>query len=234
MVERRLWEADAQGSNPCTPIKVIFDYNMYVSKYNPPEPTIQGTHRVADQPLIYYRETLPSALVDIMVDELKEMEEFNVPFHDAEVGGDSYGRTDHKVRNSKLNWWPEHHWACSVISHYIGLANRTYWEYDLNLLESIQISVYNKDGHYDWHSDYGTSVKGNWTRKLSASVLVSDPTDYIGGDLEFIDYHGNLVKTPKEKGTIIVFDSRIPHRVTPVTHGRRVSLVTWMYGPKLK
>ena len=42
------------------------------------------------------------------------------------------------------------------------------------------------------------------------------------------------VKMPKEKGTIIVFDSRLPHKVTPVTTGRRVSLVTWMYGPKLR
>ena len=207
---------------------------MYAKKYNPPEPVVQGTHRVADQPLVYYREVLPSGLVDLMVEELREMEKFNVPFQDAEVGGDNYGRMDHAVRNSKLHWWSEDHWACSVISHYIGLANKTYWEYDLNMLESVQISVYDKDGHYDWHSDYGTSVKGTWTRKLSASVLVSDPTDYIGGDLEFIDYHGNLVKAPKEKGSVIVFDSRIPHRVTPVTHGRRVSLVTWMYGPKLK
>lgn len=207
---------------------------MYVKQYNPPEPVIQGTHRVADQPVVYYREVLPPSLVDLMVEELLEMERLNVQFNDAEVGGDNHGRMDHEVRNSKLHWWPEHHWACSIISHYIGLANKAVWEYDLNLLESIQISVYDKDGHYDWHSDYGTSMKGTWTRKLSASVLVSDPTDYIGGDLEFIDYHGNLVRAPKEKGSVIVFDSRIPHKVTPVTHGRRVSLVTWMYGPKLK
>lgn len=191
-------------------------------------------HKIVESPLVYYREQLPSKLVDIMVDELKEMEEFKVPFEDAGVGGDQHGRVDKSIRNSKLNWWYESHWTCSVISHYIGLANRKYWEYDLNLLESIQISVYLENGHYDWHSDYGTSNRGDWTRKLSASVLVSDPSEYEGGDLEFIDYHGNVINTPKEKGTIIVFDSRVPHRVTPVTKGRRVSLVTWMYGPKLK
>ena len=185
-------------------------------------------HKIVESPLVYYREQLPSKLVDIMVDELKEMEEFKVPFEDAGVGGDQHGRVDKSIRNSKLNWWYESHWTCSVISHYIGLANRKYWEYDLNLLESIQISVYLENGHYDWHSDYGTSNRGDWTRKLSASVLVSDPSEYEGGDLEFIDYHGNVINTPKEKGTIIVFDSRVPHRV------RRVSLVTWMYGPKLK
>jgi PKHD-type hydroxylase len=191
-------------------------------------------HVVAESPVLFYREVLPSELVDLMVKELKEMEEFKVPFEDAGVGGEQYGRVDHNVRNSKIHWWFEKHWSCSVISYYMGVANRKYWEYDLNLLESVQISVYEKGGHYNWHSDYGTSKKGDWTRKLSASVLVSDPSEYDGGDLEFIDYHGNFVVAPKEKGSIIIFDSRVPHRVTPVTRGRRVSLVTWMYGPKLR
>ena len=64
--------------------------------------------------------------------------------------------------------------------------------------------------------------------------MITDPLEYDGGILEFIDYHGNTVVAPREKGSIIVFDSRIPHRVTPITRGRRVSLVTWMMGPKLK
>tara|TARA_B100000902_G_scaffold209509_1_gene199378 strand:+ start:235 stop:858 length:624 start_codon:yes stop_codon:yes gene_type:complete len=207
---------------------------MFIEKYRTPEPVIQGTHRVAEQPLVYYREAIPDKIVDVMLEELHEMQEFNTTrWMDAEVGGTD-GSADHKIRNSQITWWNEEHWACSIISHYIGLANRKYWEYDLNLLESIQVSMYKTAGHYDWHSDYGTSSNGKFTRKLSASVLVSDPTDYIGGDLEFIDYHGNVVKAPKEKGSVIVFDSRIPHRVTPVTHGKRISLVTWMYGPKLK
>jgi PKHD-type hydroxylase len=191
-------------------------------------------HKVVNSPVVFYQEKVPSKLVDLMVEEIEEMEQFQVPFKDAGVGGDVHGRTDHAVRNSRINWWYEDHWVSSILSHYIGLANKQNWEYDLNMIESVQISVYLKDGHYGWHSDYGTSNKGNWTRKLSASLLVTDPSDYIGGDLEFVDYHGNIIQTPKEKGTIIVFDSRVPHRVTPVTHGKRVALVTWMYGPKLK
>lgn len=191
-------------------------------------------HVVTNSPVIFYREVLPPELVDLMVKELKEMEEFKVPFEDAGVGKEKYGIVDHSVRNSKINWWFESHWACSVISHYIGIANRKNWEYDLNLLENIQISVYNKDGHYNWHSDYGVSTRGDFTRKLTVNVLVSDPSEYDGGDLELIDYHGNFVVTPKEKGTVIIFDSRVPHRITPVTRGRKVSLDTWMYGPKLK
>ena len=176
-----------------------------------------------------------------MVEELLEMEKNKVKFDDAGVGGDKNSRVDHKERNSKVSWWYETHWATSIVSHYIALSNRKNWEYDLNILESLQLSVYlGKDqgggdgGHYDWHSDYGTSNRGDFTRKLSASVLVTDPSEYDGGDLVFIDYHGNEINTPKEKGTILVFDSRVPHKVTRVTTGRRVSIVTWMYGPKLR
>ena len=36
----------------------------------------------------------------------------------------------------------------------------------------------------------------------------------------------------KEQGTVIVFDSRDWHRVTPVTKGVRYSLVCWTVGPR--
>ena len=211
--------------------------DMYVSQYKQiPSDNVhyEGDHLVADTPVMYYTEVIPDIIVDTMREELLEMEKFKVDFEDAHVGGESFGRENKSIRNSKLSWWYENHWACSIMSHYIGVANKNNWEYDLQMLESIQISVYEKDGHYDWHSDYGTSDNPDVTRKLSASLLVSDPSEYIGGDLEFIDYHGNIIKASKGKGTIIVFDSRVPHRVTPVTHGRRVSLVTWMNGPKLR
>ena len=198
-------------------------------------------HTIANESAIFYTEVLPPKLIDLMVEELLEMEKNKVPFNDAGVGGDTHSRIDHKERNSKVSWWYETHWATSVISHYIALSNRKNWEYDLNMLESLQLSVYlGKDqgggdgGHYDWHSDYGTSNRGDFTRKLSASVLVTDPSEYEGGDLIFKDYHNREVIAPKEKGTIIVFDSRVPHKVTRVTTGRRVSIVTWMYGPKLR
>tara|TARA_X000000950_G_C13650658_1_gene551573 strand:- start:137 stop:745 length:609 start_codon:yes stop_codon:yes gene_type:complete len=202
---------------------------------------MKETHNVARWPAWHFIEKVPGKLVDIIVEELQEMDRNNAVFLDASVGGHENGRKDLNVRNSKIHWWYEDHWACSLMSHYIGVANKRNWEYDLNMLESIQVSVYTgKDqsggegGHYGWHSDYGTSKSEDWTRKLSASLLVSDPSEYEGGDLILLDYHNNEVKMPKEKGSIIVFDSRLPHKVTPVTTGKRISLVTWMYGPKLR
>ena len=69
---------------------------------------------------------------------------------------------------------------------------------------------------------------------MSATLLISDPSEYEGGEFEIIDYSGAALTLPKLKGTIIIFDSRAPHRVAPVTSGTRISLVCWMRGPKLK
>ena len=188
----------------------------------------------AQIPCIFYQDVIPPKLVDLMVEDVEKINE-KKEFEDAKTGSLDKAVLDTKTRNSKIKWWYESHWVCSVFSHYIGIANKQQWEYDLNTLLGIQVSKYEApDGHYRWHSDYGTSQNSEFTRKLSASLLLTDPSEYEGGDLEFIDYHGNNVFAPKQKGSIIVFDSRVPHRVTPVTKGLRYSLVTWMYGPKLK
>ena len=72
-------------------------------------------HVIAENPVVFYREKLPSELVDLMVKELKQMEEDRVPFEDGGVGGEQYGRNDLAVRNSKVNWWYEDHWANSCL-----------------------------------------------------------------------------------------------------------------------
>ncbi len=180
----------------------------------------------------HYQEVIPSDLIDLMVKEIDKLEPS--VYSEAQIGSLDDPVFHLQTRNSKISWWYEEHWVSSIFSHYFNKVNRAFWEYDLNYLEGIQISTYEKDDHYAWHSDYGTSRDSRYTRKLSASLLITDPSEYDGGDLEFIDYHGNTSVAPKEKGTMIVFDSRIPHRVTPVTRGKRVSLVAWMLGPKLR
>jgi PKHD-type hydroxylase len=194
------------------------------------EPMI-GDHIIA-QPGAHFEQIIPSELVDLIVKEVENVPE--IQFNSAQIGNDTTNGEFLTVRNSKISWWGESHWVCSIFSHYINLANRSLWEYDLNYLNGIQISTYDEGGHYKWHSDYGTSSDQRYTRKLSASLLITDPSEYEGGDLELLDYHNNILQPPQTKGTMIIFDSRIPHRVTPVTKGKRISLVTWMLGPKLR
>lgn len=188
------------------------------------------TTNFISQSVACYEKVIPSDLVDLMIKEVD-----NVPsndFFEAETM-DKNNNSEKNIRNSKISWWDNSHWISSIFSHYFNKSNAEYWEYDIVGVESVQITTYNPEDHYTWHCDYIDS-QTNYSRKLSASLLVTDPSEYEGGDLEFIDYHGNLITSPKEKGTIIIFDSRVPHRVTPVIWGKRISLVSWMLGPKLK
>jgi PKHD-type hydroxylase len=188
-------------------------------------------HKIA-QPAAHYEFAIPNELIDLIIKEIDNIQDCQ--YTEAKIGSLSDSSIDMVARNSKVSWWYESHWACSIFSHYFNMVNRNFWEYDLTYLDGIQISTYEKDDHYTWHCDYGTSKDARHTRKISASLLVTDPDDFDGGDLQFINYHGNTVVAPRTKGTMVIFDSRIPHRVTPVTRGKRVSLVAWMLGPKLR
>lgn len=180
----------------------------------------------------YYPLAIPEELIDLIVAEVNNLE-FE-EFQEATIGPDGSQVIQTQVRNSKTAWWYEDHWVTSIFSHYFNKANRDLWEYDLTYLKGIQVTKYNEGDKYDWHCDYGAELVSEHTRKLSATLLVTDPNEFEGGDLEIIDYHGNNIKMEKSKGTMIIFDSRIPHRVTPVTKGTRISLVAWMLGPKLR
>jgi PKHD-type hydroxylase len=61
---------------------------------------------------------------------------------------------------------------------------------------------------------------------VSATVFLSDPDDYDGGELVVVDAYGtHEVKLPA--GDVIVYPSGSLHRVEPVTRGERVSSFLW-------
>jgi PKHD-type hydroxylase len=47
-----------------------------------------------------------------------------------------------------------------------------------------------------------------------------------------MDNAGKLYFAPKQRGAIIFFDSRTPHRVRKIKSGMRKSLVGWVVGPR--
>ena len=55
----------------------------------------------------------------------------------------------------------------------------------------------------------------------------------LSGDLE-INPGGNIMTVPKEMGLICFFPSFLLHRVTPLTSGNRITLVTWLCGANLR
>jgi len=120
-----------------------------------------------------------------------------------------------------------------IMQSYIGLANiQANWNYATSYIEPVQIGHYKVGGHYDWHSDsYNPDEFGN-QRKLSSILILSNPDDYEGGLLELKDLDSPIPKLPK--GSIIVFPSVLPHRVTAVTSGERFTAVAWAMGPAFR
>ena len=119
-------------------------------------------------------------------------------------------------------------------------ANDEYFKYDLDYFHSkVQSTVYTADkrDHYNWHvdtSNSGIKSGSNKERKLSCSLLISGPNEYEGGELEF-QYDNIFHKSYKpERGECIIFPSWLPHKVNPVTSGKRISLVAWIQGPPFK
>lgn len=86
------------------------------------------------------------------------------------------------------------------------------------------------NGHFDWHDDY--SHEGDHSpRKLTIIFQLSSGDDYEGGDFQS---WGVPVETlSRQRGSVLVLPSFVPHRVTPVTQGMRRILVAWISGPRL-
>ena len=121
-----------------------------------------------------------------------------------------------------------------VAQTYIAESNvKAEWNFLLSTLEQVQIGRYAAEdgGHYGWHLD-GAEPENGMQRKLSVSILLNDPSEFEGGELQlkYVDSNNTLTK----RGSIVVFPSFMEHRVTPVTKGVRYSAVTWALGPAFR
>ena len=137
-----------------------------------------------------------------------------------------------KMRKSNIVWLDET-WIYKETQPFIHLANQQAgWNFDWDWTEPCQFTKYKKGQFYGWHSDSSFPNKNNRIRKLSVSILLSNPKDFKGGELEF-NFVGSKTKKCKElnsKGSMVIFPSFMKHRVKPVIQGERNSLVMWNTG----
>jgi len=141
---------------------------------------------------------------------------------------------DLNYRRTDVVWQDFMHPLGCIARTYIESANQQAgWGYSLSDQEPTQIGRYKSSdkGHYDWHIDAGAPMNG-LQRKLSFVMLLSDPSEFEGGELQFRGMEDWKI-LPKQ-GSIVVFPSFIEHRVTPVTKGVRYSAVSWVHGPSFK
>lgn len=122
----------------------------------------------------------------------------------------------------------EHRWIFDRISALALQVNFERYAFDvLGIHEPLQLAEYSEGDFFQWHMDFGPGASS--CRKLSLTVQLSDPDTYEGGDLQFM-INDKQVDAPRDRGAVIVFPSFVLHRVTPVTSGRRRSIVGWISG----
>jgi SM-20-related protein len=109
--------------------------------------------------------------------------------------------------------------------------------------QGLQFLVYKEGDFFGAHTDRTESGKGakfSKRRLVSVLIFLNDeaeepaPTKYGGGALTFYGLLGGgkseKVGLPVvgEEGLLVAFKSEITHAVTPVTHGERFTVVTWL------
>ena len=154
----------------------------------------------------------------------------------AQVGMNSpNGGVDTKKRTTTISWIPfkEMPEMYSQVEATMQKTNLNHFGFDnMRITEPAQFTEYPKGGFYDWHMDL--DVNGEHeppVRKISMTCLLSDPSTFKGGELEFMEKN----KMPKlQQGQAIFFASFIRHRVAPVKKGMRRSLVMWFGGTPFK
>lgn len=194
---------------------------------------------------------LPVEVIDILENDIKK---FDTSIQTSLLKGDY---SNNFIRNSENTWIDTSHWIGGWLWYYVSKINRANFLYDITDIDNgtLQYTHYKEGQFYSWHSDtvldtyhkpqvkFASTVSrgqediiqtGEYVRKLSFTLQLSDPTDYRGGEVEFLDSEGQRFLAPKQRGTMIVFDSRTRHRVRKVKEGLRKSIVGWVVGPRWK
>ena len=203
---------------------------------------------------IWYFTDLPADVVNIIERDVSE--KFDMNMGESRLDGNAVNKDK---RNSYNAWIPTTHWVGGFLWHYVQRANRENFLYDLRCIdaESMQYTRYAEGQYYHWHNDSGLAShykpisngdrketdkqqqdfmneNTELVRKLSFTLQLSDPDDYEGGNVQLLDERGENYIAPRQRGCIILFDSRTQHRVLKVTKGTRKSIVGWVVGPRWK
>ena len=205
----------------------------------------------------YYYTNLPSGVIDLVYKDL--IDKYEQDMRESTLQGN---KTNDEVRKSKNSWLYTSHWIAGFLWHYVNKANRENFLYDISHIdgENLQFTKYEEGEFYNCHSDVSNrdyyqpkiinipskstgheglqkdflNLNTEYVRKISFTLQLSHPDDYEGGNVQFIDDENRSFMAPRQRGAIILFDSRTRHRVLKVRKGVRRSIVGWVLGPRWK
>ncbi len=170
-----------------------------------------------------------SALPDQFVDGLIEEIEQN---YDVQRASTFEGDTSNH-RRSNIRWIDDNEKVRDCLFNFAIRAAQVfgthiYREGDMQYTEYLS----SEGGHYAPHHDILWARNDGFDRKISVTLQLSDPTEYVGGDFSFTEVENPSPDLVKAKGSVLCFPSYLVHQVEPVTSGNRKSIVVWFEGPK--
>lgn len=177
-------------------------------------------------------------LTDEEINKILAMPEWN-EVENGKVGYGGEGKVNNHVRSSEIGWVhykEDNDWLWNKLSSVAAQVNSQFFKFDLSgFYEPMQLGVYKaeNDGHYDWHVDSSLNSP-TVSRKLSMCLLLSDVSEFEGGQLQVKTENDDPITLETKKGRAWFFPSYVLHRVTPVSRGSRKSLVSWIGGPEFK
>lgn len=137
---------------------------------------------------------------------------------------------------------PYSHAGCDAVTRELGdipelgfmdglarVMNDNFFGYDLHRGHKTWHQSYWPGASYQKHADQAPGI----SRKLTAILMLSDPTEYEGGLLQCF-FEPMLINPPISRGTVIVIQPWLIHEVTPLTRGLRESINMGFYGPPFK
>jgi PKHD-type hydroxylase len=141
------------------------------------------------------------------------------------------GGTDTKKRVTTISWLPfkEMQHMYQDLNQFIQKCNENHFGFgDIRVTEQAQFTEYPEGGFYDWHMDCDVNMQHEPpVRKISMTLLLNDPSEFEGGDLELMA-PGKFAEL--KQGHAVVFASFLNHKVNKVRRGVRQSLVVWFGG----
>jgi len=89
-------------------------------------------------------------------------------------------------------------------------------------VDACTLHKYSEGEFFERHIDIQPGFE--W-RRYNIGLQLSDESDYEGGEYSYWDAYETEYILPKEIGTIIAYDSTIPHEIKKITKGNRWSIV---------
>ena len=170
----------------------------------------------------------------------------NETSHGAVQPATVYGRTDSGSVDERVRKTSR----LSVSEETLQLVNQRLLDYKPRVEHHFQVSLrdceepqflrYDIGDFFVAHQDGNTGLirlASDAERRISISLFLnqqsedSTPGTYSGGSLKFSDYRkpppDREFYMPVETGLLVAFRSELTHEVTPITRGKRYSIVSW-------